>query len=163
MIPVYACFFMGQYGYLTSYGVKRLCDRAQTAGIEADLYGYKEWERARLNIITKRGVGRKIALVGYSLGGTTTGYLQTILPVDLLLNIAESTLAENHPIIKANTKRSILYAGPDFLSSAGQHDGFTDVIRVDAIQVPIISHLSMDFVPEVVNGVLDELAKLKGS
>ena len=59
----------------------------------------------------------------------------------------------------------MLYSGPDFLSSAGQHDGFSKVVEVDALRmpllaVPVLSHVLIPFTDPVTDGVLDELAKL---
>jgi hypothetical protein len=152
---VYAAFFLGQGGYLFSLGVPRLAARARAIGIETDVYRYTEADRARLNLSAKHATGRKIALVGYSLGCTTTTWLQTQMRVDLLCAIAESSLAQNHPISKANTRRSVLWAGPGFLSDAGTTSGFD---QVHAVEAP---HLWMDFSPRVTDGVLAELATLK--
>jgi hypothetical protein len=152
---VYAAFFLGQGGYLFSLGVPRLAARARLIGVETDVYRYTEVDRARLNISAKHAAGRKIALVGYSLGCTTATWLQTRMRVDLLCAVAESSLAQNHPINKANTRRSVLWAGPGFLSVAGTDGGFDQVYAVDA------AHLWMDFSPLVTDGVLAELATLK--
>ena len=153
--PVYAAFFLGQGGYLFSLGVPRLAARARIIGIETDVYRYTEVDRARLNISAKHAAGRKIGLIGYSLGCTTATWLQTQMHVDLLCAIAESSLAQNHPINKANTRRSVLWAGPDVLSDAGTSDGFDQVNEVEA------PHLWMDFSIPVTDGVLAELATLK--
>jgi hypothetical protein len=165
---VYAAFFMGQGGYVFSMGVPILASKASAAGITTDVYGYTEVDRARVNLGKYRQRGCKLGLVGYSLGGTTATWLQTLMPVDLIICIAESTLGENHPIDHKNTKRAVLYSGPDFLSSAGQHDGFNKVVEVDALRmpllaVPVLSHILIPFTDPVTNGVLDELAKLKGN
>jgi hypothetical protein len=106
------------------------------------------------NIVQKRKEGYKIALVGYSLGNTTATYLQRHLAVDLLLAISESSLGGNHPIKKENTKRSVLWYGPDMLSNAGVHDGFDEINYVEKL------HLMMPLDPRVVTGVLDELKSL---
>jgi hypothetical protein len=164
MAPVYAAFFMGQGGYLTSWGVKRLADAAAARGIERDVYGYTEVDRARVNVGMKRERKYRTALIGYSLGCTTATYLAQLAPsTDLVCCIAESSLGQNHPIDKAKTKRSVLFVGPDFLSDAGVHDGFDQVVAVDAVAIPIFAHLSMQFAPSMVDGVLSELAKLKGN
>jgi hypothetical protein len=107
-----------------------------------------------MNIVRKRKDGYKIALVGYSLGNTTTTYLQRHLPVDLLLAISESSLGRNRPIKKENTKRSVLWYGPDVLSNAGVHDGFDVTNYIESL------HPLMDVDPRVVRGVLDELKSL---
>jgi hypothetical protein len=163
-MSVYAAFFMGQFGYLFSMGVPILAAKARARGVAADVYGYTEIDRARVNLGKYRQRGAKLALVGYSLGCTTATWLQTLMPIDLVICIAESTLGENHPI-NHSTKRAVLYSGPDFLSSAGQHDGFNKVVEVDALRmpllaVPVLSHVLIPFTDPVTNGVLDELAKL---
>ena len=163
--PVYAAFFMGQFGYLFSIGVPILAAKARAHGVTADVYGYTEVERARVNLGKYRQRGHQLALVGYSLGCTTATWLQTQMAIDLVVCIAESTLGENHPIDRKNTKRAVLYSGPDFLSSAGPHDGFSKVVEVDALRrpllaVPVLSHVLIPFTDPVTDGVLDELAKL---
>jgi hypothetical protein len=162
---VYAAFFMGQFGYVFSMGVPMLAAKARAHGITADAYGYTEVDRARVNLGKYRQRGCKLALVGYSLGCTTATYLQTSMPIDLVVCIAESTLGQNHPI-NHNTKRAVLFSGPDFLSSAGQHDGFNKVVEVDALRmpllaVPVLSHILIPFTDPVTDGVLAELAKLE--
>jgi hypothetical protein len=163
--PVYAAVFMGQGGLMFSWGMKVLVDEAREKGIGAWLYSYSEVERAKADIAAVRGHS-KIALVGYSLGCTTATWLQTdaggVKP-DLVICIAESTLAENHPVTP-NTGRSVLFAGTDFLSSAGQHDGFDEVVHVaGGTEIPILHHLSLQFADVVRKGVLAELVKLKGN
>jgi pimeloyl-ACP methyl ester carboxylesterase len=159
---VFTAFFLGQGGYLFSWGIKVIADKARAKGIGTQVYSYTDVERARADIRAVRGISR-IALVGYSLGCTTATWLQSgaggVEP-DLVICIAESTLAENHPIDKA-TKRSVLFAGTDFLSSAGQHDGFDVVRYVDAPALPVFSHLSMPSL--VTDDVLAELVRLKGN
>jgi dienelactone hydrolase len=162
--PVYAAFFLGQGGYVFSMGIASLARQARTRGIEADVYAYTEVDRARANVGMKREHGSKIALIGYSLGCTTATYLAQLAPsTDLVCCIAESSLGENHPIDNAKTKRSVLFTGPDFLSDAGERDAFDRVVPVDVLPIPIFAHLSLQFAPTVVNGVLAELAKLKGN
>jgi hypothetical protein len=88
------------------------------------------------------------------LGNTAATYLQTRLAVDLLLAIYESSLGDNHPIKKENTKRSVLWYGPDPLSNAGVHDGFDEINYIESL------HLVIPLDRRVVNGVLDELKGL---
>ncbi len=147
-------FFLGQGGYLFSWGIPSLASGARQLGLVADVYNYSDVNAAWANILRKRQEGYKIALVGYSLGNTTATYLQRHLPVDLLLAISESSLGQNHPIKKENTRRSVLWYGPDMLSNAGTHDGFDEIKYVDSM------HLMMDVDPRVVRGVLDELKSL---
>ena len=164
MTPVYAAFFLGQGGYLFSMGIASLARQARASGIEADVYGYTEVDRARTNVGMKRQRGARTALIGYSLGCTTATYLAQLAPAtDLVICIAESSLGENHPIDKAKTRRSVLFTGPDFLSDAGEHDEFDRVVGVNVPPIPIFAHLALQFSPTVVDGVLAELAKLKGN
>ncbi len=163
-MSVYAAFFMGQFGYVFSMGMPMLASKARARGVTADVYGYTEVDRARVNLGKYRQRGSKLALVGYSLGCTTATYMQTSMPIDLVICIAELTLGENHPI-SHSTKRAVLYSGPGFLSSAGAHDGFAKVVEVDALRmpllaVPVLSHVLIPFTDPVTDGVLDELAKL---
>jgi len=150
----YAAFFLGQGGYLFSWGIPALESEARKLGLATDVFSYTDVTPAWTNIVHKRKDGYKIALVGYSLGNTTATYLQRHLAVDLLLAISESSLGRNHPIKKANTKRSVLWYGPDMLSNAGVHDGFDKTNYVET------AHLLMDVDPRVVRGVLDELRSL---
>jgi hypothetical protein len=150
----YAAFFLGQGGYLFSWGIPLLESSARKLGFATDVFSYTDLNPAWTSIVRKRKDGYKIALVGYSLGNTTTTYLQRHLAVDLLLAISESSLGRNHPIKKENTKRSVLWYGPDMLSNAGVHDGFDETNYVENL------HLLMDLDPRVVRGVVDELKNL---
>jgi hypothetical protein len=150
----YAAFFMGQGGYFFSWGIPYLAYQARGFGMETDIFGYHELRSAWRKIFQKKRDGYKIALVGYSLGNTTVTYLQKHFEVDLLLAISESSLGRNHPIKKENTKRSVLWYGPDFLSNAGTRDGFDKVTYITNL------HLFMDMDPRVVSDVLDELKTL---
>lgn len=150
----YAAFFMGQGGYLFSWGIPYLAFQAREFGMETDIFGYSELRPAWRKIWQKSRDGYKIALVGYSLGNTTITYLQKHFAIDLLLAISESSLGRNHPIKKENTKRSVLWYGPDFLSNAGLNDGFDKINYINAL------HLWMDVDPRVVKDVLGELKSL---
>jgi hypothetical protein len=150
----YAAFFLGLGDYLFSWGIPVLASKARRLGLATDVFKFTEVEPARTNILLRRKNGYKIALVGFSLGNTAATYLQTRLPVDLLLAISESSLGDNHPIKKENTKRSVLWCGPDLLSNAGVHDGFDEINYIESL------HLMIPLDRRVVNGVLDELKGL---
>jgi hypothetical protein len=150
----YAAFFLGQGGYWFSWGIPYLASQARELGMEADIFEYSAVREAWKKITQKKRDGYKIALVGYSLGNTTITWLQRYLAVDLLLAISESSLGQNHPITRENTRRSVLWYGPDFLSNAGLQDGFDKVNYVNNL------HLMMNVDPRVVNGVLRELRDL---
>jgi hypothetical protein len=150
----YAAFFLGQGGYLFSWGIPYLASQAQELGMETDIFAYSDVREAWKKITQKKKDGYKIALVGYSLGNTTITYLQRYLVVDLLLAISESSLGRNHPIKRENTRRSVLWYGPDLLSNAGLKDGFDKVNYVND------SHLWMNVDSRVVNGVMGELQDL---
>jgi hypothetical protein len=151
---VYAGFFLGQGGYWFSWGMPYLASQAQELGMETDIYEYTQVNEAWAKIKQKKKDGYKIALVGFSLGNTTITWLQRYLAVDLLLSIAESSLGANHPIKRTNTKRSVLWYGPDFLSNAGLQDGFDETNYVNNF------HLGMNIDPRVVSGVVGELRDL---
>jgi hypothetical protein len=150
----YVAFFLGQGGYLFSWGIPLLEWEARKLGFATGVFSYADVAAAWTNIVRMRNDGYRIALVGYSLGNTTATYLQRHLPVDLLLAISESSLGRNHPVRKENTRRSVLWYGMDVLSNAGVYDGFDAVNYVDR------SHLLIDLDPRVVKGVLDELKGL---
>jgi hypothetical protein len=150
----YVAFFLGQGGYVFSWGIPHLEAEARKLGFATDVFSYTDLNAAWANIVRRRKDGYKIALVGYSLGNTTATYLQRHLAVDLLLAISESSLGQNHPIEKKNTRRAVLWYGPDTLSSAGVHDGFDETNYIES------THLLMDVDPRVTRGVLDELKRL---
>ncbi len=150
----YAAFFLGQGGYAFSWGIPLLESEARKLGLATDVFSYTDLNAAWTNIVRRRNDGYKIALVGYSLGNTTATFLQRHLAVDLLLAISESSLGQNHPIEKKNTRRAVLWYGPDMLSSAGVHDGFDETNYIEN------THLLMDVDPRVISGVLDELKRL---
>jgi len=150
----YAAFFLGQGGYWFSWGIPYLASQAQELGMEAEIFEYSAVKEAWKKITQKKKDGYKIALVGYSLGNTTITWLQRYLAVDLLLAISESSLGRNHPITRENTRRSVLWYGPDFLSNAGLEDGFDKVNYVNNL------HLMMNVDPRVVSGVIRELRDL---
>ncbi len=132
-------------GYWFSWGMPYLAQQAQELGMETDIYEYTQVNEAWAKIKQKKKDGYKIALVGFSLGNTTITWLQRYLAVDLLLSIAESSLGANHPIKRTNTKRSVLWYGPDFLSNAGLQDGFDETNYVNNF------HLGMNIDPRVVS------------
>ena len=150
----YAAFFLGQGGYWFSWGIPYLASQAQELGMETDIFEYSAVKEAWKKITQKKKDGYKIALVGYSLGNTTITWLQRYLAVDLLLAISKSSLGRNHPITRENTRRSVLWYGPDFLSNAGLQDGF------DKVNYVVNFHLMMNVDPRVVDGVLSELRDL---
>jgi hypothetical protein len=157
--PIYAAFFLGQGGYAFSMPFAAIAEKAKGGGIDVDVFSYSDISRAKTLLGLRRD---RRAVIGYSLGVTTATYLQTFISVDLLISVAASTLGENHIINHTNTKRSVLYRGTDFLSSAGLHDGYDEVVNVGAgFGIPVASHLLIPTNPIVINGVLAELAKLK--
>jgi hypothetical protein len=150
----YAAFFLGQGGLWFSWGIPYLASQAQELGMETEIFEYSAVKEAWKRITQKKKDGYKIALVGYSLGNTTITWLQKYLVVDLLLAVAESSLGQNHPIKRENTRRSVLWYGPDFLSNAGLKDGFD---KVNYVADP---HLLINVDPRVVSDVVSELRNL---
>lgn len=158
---VAAIFFLGQGGMFFSNSFAAIGLLARQYGVITTIYDYDDFKgETWLKDMAEKGY--RIAAIGYSLGVTMATYLQTIMKLDLVISVAPSTLAENHLINKENTKRSVLFYGTDFLSSAGQHDNYDEKTRVIAgFGIPVISHLSIPSNPIVVNGILNELAKLQ--
>ncbi len=158
MTKIYIALFLGQGGYIFSLGIPIMSDKIEAAtNAECDVYKYTEWSpQALTKIRTKRKQGYKIVLIGYSLGCTSATEIQTTEEVDLLCCIAESSLAgpNNHAINKKNCKRSVLYAGPDFLSNAGTTSGFDLVVQRPEL------HLLMDFDSDITNSIIEEIKKL---
>jgi hypothetical protein len=150
----YAAFFLGLGDYVFSWGIPLMESEARKLGFETDVFAFSDMKPAWTNIVRKRKDGYKIAVVGYSLGNSTATYLQRHLAIDLLLAISESSLARNYPIERKNTKRSVLWYGPDVLSNAGVRDGFDEINYIESL------HLMMPLDPRVVRGVLDELKSL---
>ena len=157
-VPVYAAFVMGQGGYLFSLGMPVLASRARAQGVVAETFRYGDFIAIAARCAAYRKQGYRIALIGYSLGCSTATYLQSPAmnaKVDLLMALAESELAQNYPINKRNTARSVLWHGWDFLSSAGEDDGFDTVLETRAF------HLLVDFAPAITASVLGELTTLQ--
>jgi hypothetical protein len=75
----YAAFFLGQGGYLFSWGIPYLASQARGLGTETDIFEYSDVKAAWALVNRKKKDGYKIALVGYSLGNTTITYLQRYL------------------------------------------------------------------------------------
>lgn len=157
-MTVHAVFFLGQGGYAFSMPIVGIADKAKALGVETQVLPYSDYLKATFPS------NKKIALIGYSLGVSAATYIQQHHKVDLLICIAASTLAENYPVNKSDTKRSILYMGTDFLSSAGMHDGYDEIRHVEAgFGIPVLSHLLVPTTSSVTNGVIAELTKLQGS
>ena len=152
---VYAAFFMGQGGYLFSGGMPILMARARAQGVIADIYYYTDYNKASPKVLAMQKAGYKIALIGYSLGCSTITYMNLTQKSDLLIALAESSLAQNYAINKTNTKRSVLWHGWDFLSNAGLNSGF------NIIHETLNSHLTVDTAPDIQANVLAELARLQ--
>ena len=72
----YVAFFLGQGGYIFSWGIPYLAAQAQNLGMETGIFRYYELRSAWKKITQKKAEGYKIGLVGYSLGNTTATYLQ---------------------------------------------------------------------------------------
>lgn len=157
---VFVSLFMGQGGFIFSSGIPLLAGKLQKQGATTIVYGYTEIDSALTNIAKYRKLEYKIVLVGYSLGWSTTSYIQTKVPVDLAIGIAASTLGENYQINHKNTAHSMLYAGFDFLSSGAMHDGIDEVIRVKSILPPIVEHLSLPFSEQVTSGIINKITEL---
>jgi hypothetical protein len=150
----YVAFFLGLGDYVFSWGIPLLEAEARKLGFATDVFRFNEVDAARTSIVRKRKEGYKIALVGYSLGNAAATYLQSQLAVDLLIAISESSLAGNHPIKKENTRRSVLWYGPDLLSNAGVDDGFDETNYIESL------HLLMPLNSRLVRGVVNELKSL---
>ena len=73
----YAAFFLGQGGYLFSWGIPYLASQARELGMETDIFGYSDVGTAWRKISRKKQDGYKIALVGYSLGNTCGSEVQS--------------------------------------------------------------------------------------
>jgi hypothetical protein len=151
----YVAFFLGQGGYLFSWGIPYLAAQTRELGMEADVFGYSDVSAAWTKIKRKKAAGYRIALVGYSLGNTATTYIQNHMKIDLLLAIAQSSLAPNQSINKQNTRRSVLWHGPDILSNAGVKNGFDETKYVGDF------HLLIDVDPRVTRDVLGELKRMR--
>jgi hypothetical protein len=161
----YAVFFLGQFGRLFSLSFAKIGEQARVSGFEVDIVDWSDYGAVAKTAYARHLDGCKVALCGYSLGARSAMYVQTLIPCDLLLCVAASTLAETYPISKT-TARSILWPGTDFLSSAGQKGlGFTEVEKPVSAgwEIPVLSHIMLPGTDTVTQGVLAELAKLKGN
>jgi hypothetical protein len=151
----YCALFMGQFGFMFSQGVYHLARVARSLGVGADVYGYTDGAEAHRAINAQRKKGHKIAGVGYSLGVSTLTELQRRCAFDLVFCIAGSSLGINYPINHENTRRSVLWKGPDILSSAGGDLGFNEVNTTNAW------HLFAPSDPPVVASFQRELHKMR--
>lgn len=159
---IYMACFRGQWGWLfSSMGVDMTARRAEREinTLKADVFGYTQLDRAAHNIAYYRYYGRKIVLLGYSAGVGSITSLQQNISVDLLLGIAGSKWCLNYPIDHTHTKRSVLWRDKDEPTSAAGADLGFDVIH----EIDGVTHLTMDFHPDVWKGVIDELWKLARS
>jgi hypothetical protein len=157
MPKVYLVAIMGQFSYPLSLGVVKMASTARQIGIQADVFAYGDTDKIAAVVDAHRTTGYFIAGLGYSLGVSALTYAQCTRKFDLVLCVAGSKLGQNYMINKSNTARSVLWRGPGLLSGAGGNLGF-DVVH-DVAGAP---HLWMDFAPEVVDGVKEELFKLLG-
>lgn len=153
-IRVYCALFMGQGGALTSWGMYWMASALRRVGAEAEVWRYSDYERASSTIEARRAADYRLALVGYSLGASAATYLQTRESFDLVVCVAESTLAANYRIDKRRTKRSVLLYSRGVLSSGGLDAGFDQEIEIG------LSHLLMDLSPKVFDVVREEVGRL---
>lgn len=160
---VFCICFRGQGGFFTSFGIDILGGEIRKLGVECEVLNYQDWQTADQLIRQKRAAGYLIALVGYSLGNSTETYLATFEKINLLVAIFESSLGQNYKIIPANVAYSVLYYGQDFLSNAGQEDGFNEkhFVEVTPFTIPIFDHLLGQAERVVIQGTLNLLARLQ--
>lgn len=164
-MSTYAAFVRGQGSFLTSPGIDLLAADARRQDVVADVFNYSDWVAIEAVIRQRRGMGDKVAVVGYSLGDSTGTYLGTRDKIDLLICIFESSFAANYPPDHDNVGHSVLFHGPGALSDAdvGRFDEVIEVPNgVAAIPVlgGLVAHLAGQFSPIIVDGVLQRLAKL---
>jgi hypothetical protein len=158
----YAACFTGQFAWLgSSLGVSATARRMRSAGVVADVFGYKQVDPAIARIDYFGKLGFLIILFGYSLGVSTITFLQAQVaaqrrrPCDLLLAVAGSKLGQNYPIDGQWTRRAVLFTGQGMLSS-WESPTFNAIIRINGVP-----HLWMDFHPEVVAGTMHEVSQLQ--
>lgn len=164
--PVSAAFFLGMGGYTFSMPFASIADRVKETGVGVGVYQYTDYAAAQQWLETCARAGAKIALCGFSAGVTAATYLQTLMPCDLLISVAASTYdgSNNHLRNRANTKRARLFYGDDAWSSAGRHDDYDTYTHVTAAWgIYLVSHLLIPAQSIVINGVLDEFARLRGT
>lgn len=167
MSKVYAAFFMGWGGSILSPGIQLLGALARNNGVTAEVFDYQSFALAASHVEYYRAKGYKIALLGYSAGCSTIGYMQAPnqgsmpglgIKNDLFISLAQSQLTINYPINKTNTKRSVLYHSTvaiDILSTAGTDLGYT---KIKSMVAP---HLFAQFDPALIKDILAELAALQ--
>lgn len=155
---------LGQGGWLTSAGIGVLAQRIAAMDVATQTFQYQDWVGAEAFVKARSAAGDKVAVVTYSLGGSTGTYLGTRDKIDLLICVFLSSLAENYPVNKANVAHSVLFIGQDFLSDANS-GGFDEVVNVTVtpVTIPILDHLLGQDEEVVIEGVLSRIAKLKGA
>jgi hypothetical protein len=157
-----AALFLGQGGWLTCFPFAALAERVRATGVNVQTFLYTEPDTAA-RWFTSLPTGTRFATCGYSLGVTAATLTQEFFEVDLLISVAASTYARdnNRPVRHPQTKRSRLFYGHDAFSSAGRHDGYNETTDVGTPDLWVASHLSIQALPIVINGVLAEFAKLQ--
>lgn len=163
MSKVFALVVRGQGGFVTGWGMDILGAQIRKIGVTCEVVDYTDWQAADQLLREYQKAGYKIALIGYSLGNSTITYLGTFEKIDLIVAIFESTLGQNYKINHVNVGHAVLYYGQDFLSSAGQDDGFNEkhYVEVTPITIPVFDHLLGQGEKVVLEGTLSQLAKLQ--
>jgi hypothetical protein len=151
---------LGQGGWFTSAGIGVLGQRIAALGITTQVFEYQDWTAAEAFVRGRSAAGDKVAVVTYSLGGSTGTYLGTRDHIDLLICIFLSSLAQNYPV-GPNVTDSVLFIGQDFLSDANP-GGFKEVIPVTVtpFTIPIADHLLGQDEPQVIDGILTRVAAM---
>ena len=169
-LPIAVAWFLGQGGWLTSFPFGTLGQRVGASlGLNVRVFDYTEVDVAARWWTSLQGASKapqvRYAAAGYSLGVTSATSLQEFFDVDLLVCVAASTYARanNRPVRHPQTKRSRLFYGDDVWSCAAQDGGYDVKTHVTTGNWWLASHLSLQAIPLVTNGMLDEFAKLKGN
>lgn len=162
----YCAVILGQGGTATSLGMVHLASLIRDRGIACGVFPYEQWQAVEVVLRQRYGVGDKLAVVTYSLGGSTGTYLGTRDHIDLLMCVFESSFAQNYPVDHSNVAHSVLFHGPGELSDAGLSDNFDEIVEVpnSLAGIPVIgglvAHLEGQFSSIITDGVLTRLAKL---
>lgn len=167
MKQVYAAFFRGQFGFISSPGMDQMAYQARANGIAADVFSgtgdlITAYTKARAQLMA----GVAVALIGYSEGVGDVGWIEERLPdVDLCCAIDPSRDCYNYVLKKP--KRGILFHDNFFLehitgiggagesSDPGGDLGYQTKLEFEE------DHLYMDLDPRIHARVLQELLRLK--
>lgn len=136
----------GMDGPVSSRGMDLLADRLQGKGRSIRRYNWGAWTQARADIFGEMARGSKIAIIGYSGGGSRATWIADTIPratIDLMVLYDPSPSWQMDPISN-NVKRAVCYYNRMplmFGLGGGQLKGTTQIETVRIAE----QHLAVQF------------------